>query len=37
MMGMQYGSPGKAEISATEAEFRKARKAHKDIHILPVR
>ena len=33
LLGRQYGGIGKAEMSPTEAEFRKARKTHKDILI----
>lgn len=31
LLGQQYGGIGKAEMSPTEAEFCKAKKAHKDI------
>lgn len=33
LLGQQYGGIGKAEMSPTEAEFRKAKKGHKDILI----
>ncbi len=33
MLGMQYGSVGRAEISPTDAEFREAKSKHKEILV----
>lgn len=33
ILGKQYGAPSKGKVSPTEAEFREAKKAHKDILI----